>query len=202
MCENKIIYVICEGRSEEAYLASMNLFFRDNNINIRFAARPTYTGHFNAIKKKLQDFGLLKKRKKTEIDLTVIVWIDWDIYERNEQSNKDKYNEFLQKYCMSCFKFNYFSFEDFLILHNDIEIVKQWYELCRKEGHFNGKPIRSDVCEKLIERIIPNYKKGQLPHSFITNESLRNAFENNAKYFFRSDIVDFLKPILDGILYP
>jgi hypothetical protein len=199
MCEvNKIINVVCEGRSESAYLNQINRFLKEKNIKTTFLPNLTYGGHFNVIEKKLRKLGYLKKRKSYSNE-ELRIWVDKDVYERNEQKNKDKYENFIQKHPQLTFCFNRFSFEDFYILHFDAETVGKWYDLCRKEDHFNA-PIKSEVCEKLILRVVPNYEKGNVPFGFIDGKSLENLFENNKKYEFESDIINVLKPILNTIL--
>ncbi|GHU21360.1 hypothetical protein FACS189472_13950 [Alphaproteobacteria bacterium] len=199
MCKvNRIIKVVCEGRSESAYLNQINRFLKENSIKIIFSPVSTDGGHFNVIKKKLQELGYLKKKTAYQ-NRELIIWVDKDVYERNEQKNKDKYEDFIQKYPLLTFCFNRFSFEDFYILHFDAETVIKWYDLCRKKGHFNV-PIESKVCENLILGIVSNYEKGDISSEFINKDSLKNLLENNKKYEFESGIVDILKPILNTIL--
>jgi hypothetical protein len=196
---NEVIKVICEGRSEAAYLNQINHFLKENGVKTIFLPIPTYGGHFNVIRKKLQQLGYLRKKAVCRNE-KVIIWVDKDVYERNEQKNQDKYEDFIKKYPLLFFHFNRFSFEDFYILHEESENVRMWYNICRKKGHFSEKPLTSQISEELIKEILPGYKKGEISTSFISINSLKNLFINNGKYEFKSDIVDFLRPILSKIL--
>ena len=83
----KSIIVICEGKSETKYLQELNRFLRENSTenSIVFVPKTVGTGHFTEVIKKYRSERKLNKKANIEI------WVDYDIYKRNEQKNCDKY---------------------------------------------------------------------------------------------------------------
>jgi hypothetical protein len=126
--------IICEGsKSETAYIQELNKYFREQNINITLIPKAVGTGHYTAVIRKYRyEF---KENKKCKF----IIWVDKDIYQKNNQGNLKKYNE--KPYNVPDFYFNIFTFEDFLILHYPKDIVLQYQEMCKHENHFEN-PVR------------------------------------------------------------
>jgi hypothetical protein len=200
VCElNEVINVICEGYSEQRYLTLINRFFRTNKVNITFHPIEIGGGHFNVVKGQLKRHGYLKKKTNYS---EVFVWVDKDVYIRDEQGNNAKYEAFIKEYPGLKFCFNYLSFEDFFMLHQDVDTIKKWHDMCRKEGHFKN-PIKSEKCLKMIKKLVPDYEKGSLPSEFrIDENSLKHLFRNSEAYKnwgFGSDIIAILQNIWNKI---
>ncbi|MDR2869971.1 MAG: hypothetical protein LBV04_05945 [Deferribacteraceae bacterium] len=163
---------------------------RDNKINYDF--KPEVVGGgFSQTEKKFKDEFQKNPKQKIEI-----IWVDKDIYLR-EQDLQDQYAKKLVH--MPDFMFNYMNFEDFLVMHLDIEILNEWESFCNANNHFT-MPMTAATYEPLLrEHIFKDYKKGSLPKLFaITQDSLIKLFRHNKdnKIPFRSDFADFLENIL------
>jgi hypothetical protein len=145
------------------------------------------TGHFKEVRKKYKCEK--KKNKKSKL----CIWIDKDIYKRNENRNNDEYIK--EPKSIPDFRFNYFNFEDFLILHLDRNSILEYQKKCEDKNHFNI-PMKVEVYMPLIKNIFSGYKKGTLPADFvISEESLKRLFLNNqdSDIKFRSDFAGFLQ---------
>lgn len=188
----KSIIVICEGKSETKYLQELNRFLRENSAenSIVFVPKPVGTGHYTEVVKKYR--GERKLNKNTDIE----IWVDYDIYKRNEQKNLDKYKK--KPKGIPNFKFNYFNFEDFLIMHFNDDVLNKWKEICKVNNHFN-EPMKSDKYLKLIKNIFSDYDKSSLTNLFVFNkQTLENLFKHNAEQSeIKSDFAEFLENIID-----
>lgn len=171
--------VVCEGTSEQTYIQQLQGFIEKlpspdgvfmaplifNAPNRDYIANG---GQIGAIKK-----AYLRVRKKNPRS-PVVVWADFDLYHRNESGCSIAYSN--KGRSMPDFHFSYHSFEDFLALHLERELLNEWYTWGAR-SHFNN-PQASDDCASLICKLIPDYKKGTLPTCFITKERLRNLKAN------------------------
>ena len=189
----KSIIVICEGKSETKYLQELNRFLRENSTenSIVFVHKTVGTGHFTEVIKKYRSERKLNKKANIEI------WVDYDIYKRNEQQNCDKYKK--KPKGISDFKFNYFNFEDFLIMHFNDDVLNKWKEICKANNHFN-EPMKSEKYLKLIQQnIFADYDKSSLTNLFVFNkQTLENLFKHNAEQSeFKSDFAEFLENIIN-----
>ncbi|MCA6072240.1 MAG: RloB family protein [Endomicrobium sp.] len=102
---NSRYIIICEGKSEVAYIQELNKYFREKNISINLVSKPVGGGHYaDVVRKYKEEF-----KKNNEYGFRI--WVDKDIYERNEQKNWDKYNKRPKNIPDFCF--NIFNFEDF-----------------------------------------------------------------------------------------
>jgi hypothetical protein len=187
---NKIIVILCEGDSEYAYLQELNRFLREEEKNVVFIAMTVGSGHYTDVKRKF--LAVKKDNRRSEIE----VWVDNDIYDRNERNNKTNYecNKINLK-----FLFNTHNFEDFLTLHCDEETLQKWLNICQSNSHHTN-PMKSKVYEPLIAtEIFKSYKKGECPFSPITQTHLNNLFKNNNnnKTFLKSDFASFLEKLVD-----
>jgi hypothetical protein len=162
--------IICEGsKSEVAYIQKLNKYFREQNINITLIPKAVETGHYTAVIKKYRyEF---KKNKKCNF----IIWVDKDIYQRNNQKNLNKYTK--KPHNVPDFCFNIFNFEDFLILHYPKDSVLQHQKRCEHENHFEN-PLDSKKYMPLIKEVIPGYNKSSLPKKFY------NFKRNFGQYFY------------------
>jgi hypothetical protein len=189
---NPIYYIIiCEGDSEYAYIQEFNRYFKAQEINIILFPYPVNTGHFKEVRKKYKHEK--EKNKKSKF----CIWVDYDIYIKNENGNNDKYEK--KPKGIPDFRFNCFSFEDFLILHLNKNSIFKYQKICEKKNHFK-MPMKAEVYIPLIkENIFSDYEKGSLPADFkISKESLENLFSNNRNpdIKFRSCFACFLREII------
>lgn len=186
--------IICEGKkSEVKYLQELNRYLAEEYCIYykKFICKPVGTGHFTEVIKKYSDERKLNKKANIEI------WVDYDIYKRNEQKNLDKYKK--KPKGIPDFKFNYFNFEDFLIMHFNDDVLNKWKEICKVNNHFN-EPMKSDKYLKLIQKyIFSDYDKSSLTNLFVfSNQTLENLFKHNAEQSeIKSDFVEFLENIID-----
>lgn len=185
--------IVCEGDSEEAYVQELAVFARDHEWGITFQAkRSEGGGEFSA---------LVKACKKTNHTQTKVM-VDWDRFERNEGKCRDHYEAMRAR--LPKFLFQYFNFEDFLLMHFPAEIVAAW----RKEAaaHFKRPWTAGEYMPKFkafVEvhqealKALQNYRKGDVFP--LTQEHLDNLFQNNTQDGLpRSEFVTFLKDIIPG----
>jgi hypothetical protein len=171
---NSRYIIICEGKSEDAYIQELNKYFREKNIisSISLVSKPVGGGHYAAVVRKYKE-----EFKKNKSRFRIWIWVDRDIYERNEQKNCDKYSKRPKNIPDFCF--NIFNFEDFFILHYPKDKVSNYRKLCEDKDHFKN-PLHSEDYMPLIKKVIEGYKKGSLPNDFtISTEILNNLFTNN-----------------------
>jgi hypothetical protein len=125
MCKLNIIYVIiCESDSEVVYIQELNKYFRDQGITITLVPRPVSMGCFGKVIKKY------KYEKKKNNRSKFCIWVDNDIYKRNENKNNDKYIKKSER--IPNFHFNYYNFEYFLILHLDKNSILEYQNKCKE----------------------------------------------------------------------
>ena len=163
---------------------------RENDININLYPRNAGNGHYTEIIKKY------KKEFNTNKKSNFIIWVDKDIYIRNENKNMDRYR--LKPKNIPDFTFNFCNFEDFITLHLEYKLINCWETICKNKNHFEN-PMTSDQYEILfIENIINNYEKGIFPFNEINYNMLINAIDNNnnKSIKFKSDFLTFLENII------
>lgn len=112
-----------------------------------------------------------RKNKRTKIE----IWVDYDIYQRNDNDCMDQYR--LKARGIPDFRFSYHNFEDFLVLHMEDEKVRKWSESVRLSGHLTT-PLHSKEYAEIFECIVTGYKKGDLSPDFISKESLLRFKQN------------------------
>ncbi|MCA6069767.1 MAG: RloB family protein [Endomicrobium sp.] len=167
-----IIIIICEGKSEVAYIQELNKYFREKNISINLVSKQADNGSYAAVVKKYKEF-----KKNNKHGFRMWIWVDRDIYKRNERKNMDKYNK--KPDGVPNFCFNIFNFEDFFILHYPKDKVSNYRKLCENKDHFKN-PLHSEDYMPLIKKVIEGYNKGSLPNGFeISAKTLNNLFTNN-----------------------
>jgi hypothetical protein len=187
--DNQTITIICEGKSEYAYIQELNRFFREKEIKVNFFVRKIGTGLFNEVVK------IYKQEYRNNKKVKLYIWVDKDIYERNNQDSMNKYKN--KKENIPNFHFNTFNFEDFLVLHLEKEKVLEHQRRCEQRNHFKI-PLHEKEYLPLINEIFPKYTKGSLPSTFISDKSLKLLFSNNEdlNIKFKSDFVDIIEPIV------
>ncbi len=191
MCiaRNLVNLVICEGASEESYLRELNRALREKDINVVFTPFPVGNGNYSAVVK------LYKKLKKDNPRSKFIIWIDKDIYHRNENKNMDAYKK--KPRGIPDFCFNYYNFEDFLSLHLNDDLLNSWEQICKQNHHFTT-PMFAKTYESLFQNILSNYSKGNFPWDTFDLRKLATAFKNNknSTIQFSSDFLNELEKIL------
>lgn len=172
----KNIIVICEGASEATYFQRLNSFlvsqpYPDDwcDVPIRFVIKPSKEGVGTGAYKRVEQ--ALRKEIKANPKFEKWVWVDADLYVRNDKGTRDGYLKRSQTIPSFCF--SVLNFEDFLALHLDDEKFAAWVQIMSNAGHFKT-PLHSDDYETLFKQIMPNYRKAELPIDFITLESLGN----------------------------
>lgn len=190
---NSIHIIICEGtKSEVAYIAELNRYLRDLQKPISLISRPVGNGDYTAVVRKYKEE--FKRNKKGNF----FIWVDKDIYKRNNRGNADKYSK--KPTNIPDFYFNIFNFEDFLILHCLKNVVLKYQNLCNKSNHFDIPLYERDYM-LLIQQIFNHYSKSSLPNGFeISKEVLENLFNNNndTDIKFSSDFARELKNIIQN----
>ncbi len=189
------VIIVCEGRSEASYLRALQRFVEnelplasnEEDPRLRFVVLPdessgVETGSFDKI------FSAYKATQDEYATELVHVWVDADIYIRNEPlpSNLSKHNgtEYLSEVSKVLeFKFSYYNFEDFIALHYDEADFQKWKTQvlhCRLEGmnksHFE-QPLSRKVYMPLFHKFSRNYSKGKTPVQF-SKESFANLRRN------------------------
>lgn len=183
----KTYIILCEGSSEVAYIQILNRILNDNNINISFAVKEIGTGHFSNVEKAY------KKQCKENKKLEKVIWVDKDIYKRNDRDNNTKYSN--KEPNIPDFLFTTYNFEDFLVMHLDDNISDNWYQILNTQNHFN-MPLKSDKYIPLIKEkiaIFNNYEKGNIPFK-ITIDHIKQAYKIHQKSTinFKCDFLEFI----------
>lgn len=182
MWKKKVVFVVCEGSSDAKYLQWLSSFFNGNNIPLVLKPSSIGSGDFLSAKKKYKEiFKSECQKKHSKPD--VIVWVDKDIYIRNEGGNRTKYEK---KESLPDFKFSYMNYEDFLTLH-DNDRLKRWTAICRGRDHFSSPMINDDYSPLFEKHMFREYQKGILPEELVRlddNEKavwIRTMLTNNRK---------------------
>lgn len=187
----KIYNVICEGKSEVAYFNELSKLLREENISqpVRFVPKSVGTGHYTNVYQKFKDE--YKKNSKT----SNIIFVDWDIYQRNERKNLENYNKKSIK--VPDFLFNHKNFEDFLALHLEEDLLNEWIDICNTNNHFEQPMVESVYLPLFKKHIFPNYDKGDFPFENFTMEILEQAIRNNDRNLpIHSDFLSNIKELL------
>ncbi len=157
------IYIICEGASEKAYIQKTNQHLREGELDILLIPKDAGGGSIKKITSCLSQFFKDEKKIRGEI----WVWIDKDIYERDDLAAKQLQSTFEKKKSIKpILLFNTQNFEDFLSLHFDENLATEWMNICEQREHFTS-PMRSKEHEPLFIEFLsnntslPRYKKGK-----------------------------------------
>lgn len=170
--------IVCEGESEWAYLQRLQSFLdKQPLVDGTFESPLKFIAPLQAIAKGGK-FSTLKRQfsatRKSNGKSTIQIWADFDLYHRNDQ---DCARLYLRKTPgIPDFLFSFHNFEDFFALHSDGDRFQEWLRFGHC-GHF-ANPLHSSGYLPEIQRIFPNYTKGNLPVDFISWDSLRNLRQN------------------------
>ncbi len=168
--------VICEGRSEYVYLERLQSFLDNQSeswdVPLKFLPKITCENGGGDYKHVVSGYnGQYKKNKRGRIE----IWVDYDIYLRNDRNNLSNYSD--KAPGIPDFKFSFHNYEDFLVLHMENHLIQNWLTLVKPTGHF-VTPLHSKEYEPLFENIIPGYRKGDLSPDFISKDSLLRLKQN------------------------
>jgi hypothetical protein len=115
-----------------------------------------------------------KEYKGNRCNHNIRVWADFDLYHRNDYGCAVSYANKPPQ--MPDFLFSFHNFEDFFALHHDGAQFESWLRFGGMV-HFSS-PLHEDGYLSEIQRIFPEYTKGNLPVDFISWSSLRNLKAN------------------------
>ena len=180
----KNIVVVCEGGSEWTYLQRLNSFlaslpFPDGwlEVPVRFIGRPPRngvgTGAYKAVEREL------RKAARQNPSAERWAWVDADIYARNEKTCGDSYLR--RPADVAPFAFSVFNFEDFLACHLDDAGFERWRSVMDAAGHFRS-PLCWEDYRPLFQKVLPGYRKADLPSGFVLRESLANLRRHVAEF--------------------
>ena len=192
MClQNKIITIVCEGPSENAYIQEINRLFKEEEIPLTFIGRPSEGGHYKAVISKYKS----EKDKNPRSDIRI--WVDWDRYMRNDSKDMDHYKKKSSK--IPNFLFSYMNFEDFLVLHLTRDKLNQWISSCIRRNHFKS-PSKSNEYLDEFKHFIGGYSKGEIPIE-ISKASLENLKRNqeDLKVPIKCDFAKELFELIDKV---
>lgn len=180
--------VICEGASEANYLTLLNRLLATlpppdglNGRSLRFnlpslgeasfdrsspyAERCVGSGRFAHLEKAY------RKVSKDNRGMDILVWADWDLYERNDFDCLTSY--VAKKTGAPDFHFSFQNFEDFWAMHLDDERFHAWLHRMDVDKHWTA-PLHSDVYLPLFQGMVAGYEKGKLEDMDLTVDRLNN----------------------------
>ncbi len=126
--QNKTIIIVCEGASEKAYIQELNRYLEEEDIPLHFIPRPSNGGQYSPVVQKYKE---VRKHNKTT---RILIWVDWDRYQRNDNSDMDNYRK--KPGDIPDFLFSHMNFEDFLSMHRDRAEMERWGTSCVGRDHF------------------------------------------------------------------
>jgi len=172
--------IVCEGESEWAYLQRFQSFlekqpldegaFEPRLLLIAPVRAVSKSGRFSKLEKHYRNARQENKRASIKI------WADFDLFHRNDGQCADLYK--VKCTGIPDFHFSFLNFEDFLALHLDDGQFQEWLQFGRQR-HFTT-PLHSQVYLPEFLKILPDYRKGDLPVEFICWNSLKNLKRNKA----------------------
>lgn len=176
--------IICEGASECNYLEHLNRFLGTlplpkgaGPIQLRFIARPKNFDPKTGANVGCGggDFGKVSSAYRREWrgnrTYPFGIWVDADIYVRNDKHNQDHYHS--RPGHVPDFDFSILNFEDFIAMHYSDDVVDKWKTKFSETGHFRY-PLHWDEYKVHYNEIFPEYDKNRLPVDFLSVEKLQN----------------------------
>lgn len=189
----KRFIVICEGKSEEAYLNELNRVFRDKEVPLVFFPKIAISGHYKDLIKKY------KEEYKINKNTDILILADKDIYIRNERNNKYQYEQ--KQSNIPNFLFHINNFEDFLVLHLEEDVLTNWISICESYNHFDMPLSSNKYIPLYTKHIFSSYTKGLFPFQKFNIETIKNAINNNNKNLkIKSDFLILLDKIFSKYL--
>lgn len=183
--------IVSEGSSERAYIQQLRSFLANkmpvaDDFRPRLDLIPKVTnngaggGQFALVQQTY------RKCRKADKRTPIMVWVDADIYVRNEGVVEERNaKNYAGKKNLPDFLFSVMNFEDFLALHFDDDIFEKWYEAFSPQ-HFKvpmhgsqHMPIFVKIWQEHANRnSCKPYSKGDLPSGFISVHSLKNLMRH------------------------
>jgi hypothetical protein len=176
--QNKTIIIVCEGASEKAYIQELNRYLEEEEIPLNFIPRPSNGGQYGPV---VQKFKEVRKNNKTT---RILIWVDWDRYQRNDNSDMDNYRK--KPSDIPDFLFSHMNFEDFLSMQRDRSEMERWWTSCIGRDHFTTPSHSVEYMPAFTTFIGGSYSKGDMPIA-IDCRSLSNlrTHENDASVPFK-----------------
>lgn len=189
--QNTTIIIVCEGASEKAYIQELNRYLEEEEIPLNFIPRPSDGGQYTHVVRKYRE---VRKENKTT---RIIIWVDWDRYQRNDNSDMDNYRR--KPDDIPPFLFSYQNFEDFLSMHWDRAKMQRWWTSCVSRDHFTNPSHSKEYMPAFITFIEGNYSKGEMP-IHIDFHSLNNVrmHQNDASIPLKCDLAKELFSLIDS----
>lgn len=206
--EKKVI-VVCEGKSDVSYLNALQRFV-ENDIPLplgeddpllRFVPYPELLGTCTGAYDKIVE--AYYEAKEVFAPDSVEIWVDADIYIRNEALNADptKFNgtEYQNRpKDIPMFLFSYHNFEDFIALHCDDKTFGLWKSnVLQALGTDSGKshhdhPLTRAEHAPLFQKVLPHYSKRKTPFTLSVERlaNLRRHLQDPEV----QDMTSFLQP--------
>ncbi len=178
--QKKIIIIVCEGTSERAYIQELNRLLKEENIPLSFIPRSSDGGQYSKVESEY------KKARKDNRNTRILIWIDWDRYQRNDNLDMDNYKK--KPTGIPEFLFSYQNFEDFLFMHKETEDLEKWIMFCSGKNHFHSPLHSAEYIETFKSLFNNNYSKGEIPID-INSDSLNNLqkHQNDQSIKFKCD---------------
>lgn len=177
--------MVCEGRSEYAYLQRLQSFLEaqatDWDVPLRFIPKiplhPDGSEQGGGFYRNVS--SCYKIHRNANKNHLIQVWVDYDIYFRKssaqERSNRASY--LAKPSRIPDFLFSFHNFEDFLALHFDDATAQRWHSAF-DDTHHAIYPLHADEYMPRFESVLSGYKKGSLDPDFISKESLLRLKKN------------------------
>lgn len=168
--QRKSITVVCEGASVKAYVQELNRYLEEEEIPLHFFPRPSDGGQYTHVVRKYKE---VRKNNRTA---RILIWVDWDRYQRNDNSDMDNYRK--KSNDIPDFLFSYMNFEDFLSMHCDRSKMERWWTSCVGRLHFATPSHSKEHIPAFRMFIAENYEKGDIPID-IDGHCLENSPERS-----------------------
>lgn len=191
---NKILHIICEGKTEYSYFANLQQFLFSNGLHNNRRIIPyepekaKKKGEHRTDPNNLLKQAIRIKKKEAEGTDLVFIALDKDVF------TNGTYNE--MAFIRGCNSngiipiFNTQNMEDFLITHLGDNKIAEWETIVKSYA----TTMTSEQVKEEIIKIIPKYKKGSVSDlDIVTKEKLKNTmnYHNSPKATrnFDSEIV-------------
>ncbi len=172
LLQNSLYIIVCEGESERAYIQELNKLFREMEIAVTLIPVCVGTGFFSNV------VTTYRKLRKNNQRTKIYIWVDWDIYARNDRQTLDSYMQ--RSPGIPAFLFSRQNFEDFIVTHLNADRLEQWIDICRKSGHLQT-PLHAEQYLPLFkDNLFPQYQKGDIPFQ-LTKERIIEMIHNQCK---------------------
>ncbi len=192
--QKRNIIIVCEGVSERAYIQELNRYLDDEDFMFTFIPKPSNGGRYGHVVKKYRE---VRKNNKSS---TILIWVDWDRYQRNDNSDMENYER--KPGDIPDFLFSHKNFEDFIAMHLDRSEVERWWTSCVGRNHFDSPSHSNEYIPAFCAFMSSDYCKGEIPIT-IDCDSLANlkAHQNDRTIPFKCDFADKLFELLESSDY-